>query len=90
MKRFPAVSILASGQCCQAAKLLARHPPAGRRGAESSVARMLDAEPVPVSLPEARDRRASDDDRRLPSTMVRSAWYGGDERRKSRGRREDD
>lgn len=35
-------------------EIAARHPAAGRRGAESSVARMLDAERVPVSLPEAR------------------------------------
>ncbi len=90
MKRFPAVSILASGQCCQAAKLL-------------QGTRLLAVEAPNLPLPECSmpsqcrcrfqkhaDRRASDDDRRLPSTMVRSAWYGGDERRKSRGRREDD
>lgn len=35
-------------------EIAAGHPTAGRRGAESSVARMLDAGRVPVSLPEAR------------------------------------
>jgi hypothetical protein len=33
------------------------------------------------------DRRAGDDDRRLQGATQRSIWYGGEEKRGTRGRR---
>jgi hypothetical protein len=90
VKKFPAVSIIASGECCHAAKLL-------------QGVRLLAAEATTLPLPECTmpdqcrcrfqkhaDRRSSDDDRRLPDSLTRSVWYSGVERRKSTGRRKDD
>lgn len=82
-RRFQAVSIAYPGKCCAAVKLLA-----GRRFLAGSAPAL----PLPAcslsnqckcSFKKYDDRR--DDDRRLPGEM--SKWYGGAEKRRSRGRR---
>jgi hypothetical protein len=84
--RYQAVSIAYGSKCCAAVKALA-----GRRLLAGSAPSL----PLPAcSLPHQckccfrkyDDRR--DDSRRLPGEMTR--WYGGAEKRRSRGRRQVD
>lgn len=81
--RYQAVSIACPSKCCAAVKSLA-----GQR----FLARSAPALPLPActmsdqckcSFQKHADRR--DSDRRLPGEM--SKWYGGSEKRRSRGRR---
>jgi hypothetical protein len=84
--RYQAVSIAYGGKCCAAVRLLA----ARRLLAGSAPSLPLPACTLPgqckCSFRKYDDRR--DDNRRLPGDMTR--WYGGAEKRRSRGRRQVD
>ena len=84
--RYQSVSIACAGRCCAAVKALA-----GQRFLASNAPSL----PLPsctlgdqckCKFQKHDDRR--DDERRLVGTM--SKWYGGSEKRRSRGRRERD
>jgi hypothetical protein len=90
MKTYHSVSILPGSPCCK---------PAG----EAQGRKILSSEAPKLPLDECTmpercrcrfhkhsDRREGDDDRRLLGHVQRSVWYGGAEKRKSRGRRTDD
>jgi hypothetical protein len=86
LNRYQAVSIVHAGKCCAAVKSLA-----GQRFLACSAPSL----PLPTcslsnqckcSFQKHDDRR--DNDRRLPGEM--SKWYGGAEKRRSRGRRRAD
>lgn len=81
--RYQSVSLVPAGKCCAAVKQLS-----GRRFLAGSAPAL----PLPAcslandckcSFRKYDDRR--DDNRRLPGEM--SKWYGGAEKRRSRGRR---
>jgi len=83
LNRYQAVSIVHAGKCCAAVKSLA-----GQRFLVCNAPSL----PLPAcsvssqckcSFQKYGDRR--DDDRRLPGEMTK--WYGGTEKRRTRGRR---
>ena len=87
-KSHPAVSILASIDCCKAAKTL--------KGA-----RILAEEAPSLPLPDCTancrcryikytDRRNVEDSRRFPYASERALWHADERRVKTRGRRKDD
>ena len=85
--RYQSVSIAHASKCCAAVKALAGQ-------------RFLAANAPSLPLPSCTlasqckckfqkyDDRRDDDERRLPGTA--SKWYGGSEKRRSRGRRDTD
>lgn len=85
-KRYQSVSVVCGSKCCAAVKMLS----AERFLAGSAPALPLASCTVPEQcnccFRKYDDRR--DDNRRLPGEMTR--WYGGTEKRLSRGRRQVD
>ncbi|MFZ2509225.1 MAG: hypothetical protein WAW79_12220 [Steroidobacteraceae bacterium] len=87
MKKYPAVAIITTGNCCSAVESL--------KGAKSLA---VEAPMLPLkdcSMPQQcqcrfkkyADRRSDEDDRRSLGASERSIWYSGEERRKPRSRR---
>jgi len=87
LKTYHAVVVVTGQTCCEAA--------AAQRGRK-----LLSSEAPNLPLAECTmpgqckcrfqkhaDRRTGDDDRRLLGSTERSVWYGGDEKRRTRGRR---
>jgi hypothetical protein len=88
--KFPAVTIVAPAGCCAAASAM-------------NEVRILAARAPPLPMPNCTmpnacrcrfkkyvDRREDEQGRRFKYGGERSAWYSGSQRRKSRGRRDQD
>ena len=89
-KAFPAVSVVAAGDCCAAARALER-----RRILAAEAPRLpLDDCSKPAAcrcrFVKYDDRRDGGDDRRHEGSSMRSVLYADKERRRAGGRRRDD
>lgn len=81
--RYPAVTIVCPGKCCAAVKSLAGKRFLARSAPSLPLTGCSLANQCKCSFRKYDDRR--DETRRLPGEL--SKWYGGAEKRRSRGRR---
>jgi hypothetical protein len=87
---YPSVAVITPDSCCEAAKAL-----------QGRIVLAADAPLLPLDdcadpgscqcrYRKYPDRRMGDDDRRFPYEGQRATWFTGDERRRSKGQRQDD
>jgi hypothetical protein len=87
MKTYHAVSILAAARCCEAAEAVRSRKFLSKEAPALPLAECTKPAECKCRFQKHDDRRTGDDDRRLLGSSQRSVWYGGQEKRGTRGRR---
>jgi hypothetical protein len=86
----PAVSVISSGDCCEAAKELAGRKILMAEAPKLPLADCTQPLQCKCRFKKFMDRRDGDEDRRHLGSAARSVWYAGPQRRESPKRRRGD